>query len=104
MIRRIIFFSLLAFPAFANPDGATIYADQCAGCHAATRLGGTGPALIPESLGRIKGDALTSLISKGRTATQMPAFAATLSAEDIAAVAESVSSPLAKPPCRPSTG
>jgi len=98
MIRRIIFFSLLAFPAFSQPDGAMIYADQCAGCHAATRLGGTGPALIPESLGRIKGDALTSLIAKGRTATQMPAFANTLSPADIAAVASYIASPLATPP------
>jgi len=98
MIRRIIFFSMLAFPAIAEPDGATIYADQCASCHAATRLGGTGPALIPESLGRIKGDVLTGLIAKGRTATQMPAFAATLSPEEIAAVADYVSSPLATPP------
>lgn len=98
MIRRIIFFSLLAFPAIAEPNGAAIYADQCAVCHAATRLGGSGPALIAESLGRIKDDALTSLIAKGRTATQMPAFASTLSAADIAAVADYVSSPLATPP------
>ena len=98
MIRPMIFASLLAFPAFAAPDGAMIYADQCAGCHADTRLGGTGPALIPESLGRLKGEALTNLIAKGRTATQMPAFAGTLSPAEIAAVADYVTSPLATPP------
>ena len=57
MIRRIASSSLLALalPAPAGPDGAMIYADQCASCHAGTRLGGTGPALIPESLGRLSG-------------------------------------------------
>jgi WD40 repeat protein/cytochrome c553 len=98
MIRPIIFFSLLAFPAIAEPDGAAIFTDHCAACHAPTRLGGTGPALIPESLGRLHGDALTSLVANGRTATQMPAFATTLSPEEIAAVAEFIASPLATPP------
>ena len=99
MIRHIVFFSLaLAAPALAAPDGATIYADQCAACHAETRFGGTGPALIPESLDRLKGDKLTAVIANGRPATQMPAFAATLTPEDIAAVAAYISAPLATPP------
>lgn len=103
MIRRIVLFSLLAFPAMPFPavaetDGAAIYADQCASCHADTRFGGTGPALIPESLGRLKGESLENLIAHGRPATQMPAFAATLSAGDIAAVAAYVASPLAAQP------
>jgi cytochrome c553/WD40 repeat protein len=89
---------LLAAPALAQPDGAAIYADLCASCHADTRLGGTGPALIPESLGRLKGDRLTAVIAEGRAMTQMPAFAATLSPEDIAAVADYISQPLATPP------
>lgn len=99
MIRRIAFFSLaLSLPAAAGPDGAVIYADVCASCHAATRFGGSGPALIPESLARLKGDRLEALIANGRPATQMPAFAATLSAEEIAAVAGYVASPLTTPP------
>lgn len=99
MIRRIVFCSLsLAMPAVAGPDGAAIYADLCAGCHAGTRLGGSGPALIPESLARLTGDRLEALIAKGRPATQMPAFAAILSAEEISAVAAYVASPLATPP------
>ena len=98
MIRHIVLFSLLALPAVAAPDGAAIYVDQCASCHAETRFGGTGPALIPESLRQLKGKKLEDLIAKGRTATQMPAFAATLSAADIAAVATYVVSPLATQP------
>jgi DNA-binding beta-propeller fold protein YncE len=103
MIRRTVLFSFLAgtgflTPAMAQPDGAALYSNHCAACHAETRFGGTGPALIPESLGRLKGDKLLDLIARGRTATQMPGFAATLSAADIAAVADFVTSPLATPP------
>ncbi len=98
MIRLIASFSLLATAALAAPDGATIYADQCSSCHAETRLGGKGPALIPESLGRLKGDTLEAVIAGGRAMTQMPAFKATLSPVEIAAVATYVSSPL---PSRP---
>ena len=98
MIRLIASFSLLATAALAAPDGAMIYADQCASCHAQTRLGGTGPALIPESLGRLQGEKLEAVITDGRAMTQMPSFKATLSAEEIAAVAAHVSAPLAAPP------
>ena len=98
MIRLIVSFSLLATTALAAPDGAMIYADQCASCHAETRFGGTGPALIPESLGRLKGDRLEAVITDGRAMTQMPAFKATLSSDEIAAVAAYVSAPLATPP------
>ncbi len=98
MIRPIVFFSLLATTAIANPDGAMIYADQCAACHAETRLGGTGPALIPESLGRLKGEKLAEIIAGGRVATQMPAFKATLNDAEIAAVAAYIATPLANAP------
>ncbi|MBL9050757.1 MAG: c-type cytochrome [Tabrizicola sp.] len=90
--------ALLAAPALAKPDGAAIYADLCASCHAETRLGGKGPALIPESLGRLKGEKLAAVISDGRAMTQMPGFAATLSPEDIAAVADYIAAPLAETP------
>lgn len=104
MIRRILSFSLLlAIPAmpspvWAAPDGAVIYQDLCAGCHAETRLGGTGPALIPETLGRLKGEKLEAIIASGRAATQMAGFAATLSPQDIAAVAAYIGEPLAQAP------
>jgi cytochrome c553 len=93
-----VLLALVAPCAWAGPDGAAIYADLCAGCHAETRLGGTGPALIPESLGRLEGETLEDLIARGRPATQMPAFAGTLTPEAIAAVAAYVAAPLAEPP------
>ncbi|SPH23824.1 Nitrite reductase [Defluviimonas aquaemixtae] len=102
MIRHIAFSSALtalaALPAMAAPDGAALYGEHCAACHAETRLGGMGPALIPETLGRIKGDALQEVIGNGRVATQMPAFAGDLAAEEIAALAAYISAPLAEVP------
>lgn len=89
---------LAAGPALAEVDGAMIYADQCAGCHGEARLGGTGPALIPDSLGRLKGDKLLAVIAEGRAMTQMPAFKTTLGPDEIAALAAYVSAPLAAPP------
>ena len=110
MIRHILSFSLLlvgsamAQPALAAPDGAAIYQDLCAGCHAASRLGGTGPALIPETLGKMKPDKIAEIIAKGRVATQMAGFAATLSPADIAAVADYVAQPLGAGPGLDSAG
>jgi WD40 repeat protein/cytochrome c5 len=89
--------SALAPPALAGPDGAMIYRDLCASCHAESRLGGTGPALIPESLGRLKGDRLAAVIAEGRAMTQMPAFGGTLLPEEIAAVADYVTRPVPTP-------
>jgi cytochrome c553/DNA-binding beta-propeller fold protein YncE len=101
MIRSIASISLLialALPAAAGPDAAALFRDNCASCHAPNRLGGTGPALIPDSLGRLKGPALEDVIAKGRPATQMPAFEASLTAQEIAALAAYVTAPLAVQP------
>lgn len=96
-IASLSLLALLAAPAFAKPDGAAIYADLCSSCHAGTRLGGKGPALIPESLGRLKGDKLAAVITDGRAMTQMPAFKDTLKPEEIAAVADFISQPIPAP-------
>ena len=88
----------IASPALAGPDGQEIYNDLCASCHAESRLGGIGPALIPESLARLRGASLENVIAHGRVATQMPAFSDTLSPDNIAAVAAYISEPLAAIP------
>ena len=82
----------------AGPDGAALFAENCASCHAETRLGGTGPALIPETLGRMMGPALEQVIAEGRPATQMAGFGGQLSAEEIAAVAAYIATPLTETP------
>ncbi len=99
MIRCIASISLLALlagPALAEP--AALYARHCAACHGEGRLGGTGPALIPEALGRMRGPALETVIAAGRTATQMPGFGGTLAGPDIAALAAYLQTPLAEVP------
>ena len=101
MIRFIVSFSLavaLAAPALGEPDGASLFKEHCAACHAETRLGGTGPALIPESLGRLRGETLEDVIAHGRPATQMQGFGETLSKDEIAALADFISMPLAEKP------
>lgn len=86
--------AMSAAPAVAGPNAAALYGQHCAECHGANRLGGQGPALLPESLGRMMGPRLTSVIADGREATQMPGFAETLSPEEIAALAAYVAKPL----------
>ena len=76
MIRHIASLSLAAFlagPALAKPP--ELFATYCARCHGAERLGAIGPALIPETLGRMRGPDLAQVIAEGRPATRMPGFA-----------------------------
>ena len=54
--KEVLWAAALALaPRAATADPAADYAEHCASCHAEDRLGGTGPALIPETLGRVKG-------------------------------------------------
>ena len=71
--------------ALAGPQA--LYDENCASCHGADRLGGTGPALIPETLKRMRGPKIADVIANGRAATQMPAFDEVLEADEIAALA-----------------
>ena len=67
-------------------------------CHGASRLGGIGPALIPQTLKRMRGPNLEAVIRDGREATQMPAFSETLDTDRIAQLAEFLKTPLANVP------
>ncbi|MBA4491819.1 nitrite reductase [Paracoccus sp. S1E-3] len=97
MIRRIVSFSFLAaFPLLAQADAAADYAANCAACHGEDRLGGTGPALIPETLARLRG--IEAIIAEGRPATQMAGFADQLTGDRIAALADYLQAPLAEAP------
>lgn len=88
----------LASPAGAEPDAARLYAEHCASCHGADRLGGQGPALLPENLGRLSGPRAAAVIAQGRNATQMPAFAEMLAKREIDALASYIATPLASIP------
>jgi WD40 repeat protein len=88
--------ALLAFPLFvsAAPDAPALYATHCASCHGEQRLGGIGPALLPENLGRLRQGEAEKVIRDGRPATQMPAFGNTLSADEIKLVSALVYTPV----------
>ncbi|MCP3688789.1 MAG: cytochrome C oxidase Cbb3 [Gammaproteobacteria bacterium] len=70
-----------------------LYQKNCAECHNSHRLGGMGPALLPGNLKRLRKQAAIDVISNGRAATQMPAFADKLSTEEIKALVDYVFSP-----------
>ena len=44
-----------------RPAGLDLYRQHCAECHGADRLGGSGPALLPESLRLKRGDAVATI-------------------------------------------
>jgi mono/diheme cytochrome c family protein/DNA-binding beta-propeller fold protein YncE len=74
--------------ASAQAAAPQIYAEHCAACHGADRLGVTGPALLPESLERLRRPAALQVIGQGRVATQMPGFAGKLSEAEIGQLAD----------------
>jgi mono/diheme cytochrome c family protein len=98
--------SSLAAAAFCLPfavaaeqaDAPALFARKCATCHGEGRLGGMGPALLPENLGRLKADEARKVIAEGRPATQMPAFGGELSGAEIEALAAYVMTTLPEIP------
>ena len=79
-------------------DAPALYAQHCARCHGVERLGLMGPALLPENLRRLKKVAAVEVVTKGRVATQMPAFGHLLDAQQVAALVDYVYAPLPEMP------
>lgn len=103
MVRAALALLALALAFSFAPDArageaAKLFTAHCAQCHGADRLGGTGPALLPETLGRLGRARARKVIAEGRAATQMPAFGETLSEAEIAALADYVFTAPASPP------
>ncbi|VAW99150.1 Nitrite reductase associated c-type cytochorome NirN [hydrothermal vent metagenome] len=71
-----------------------LYQQHCASCHAASRLGGMGPALLPENLKRLRKNKALNIIEKGRAATQMPAFGNVLTASQRQLLVKYIYTPL----------
>ncbi|MCE8023795.1 cytochrome D1 domain-containing protein [Billgrantia aerodenitrificans] len=83
-----------ALPALADePDANVLYNHHCAICHGVSRLGGIGPALLPDNLSRLKHAEAVEVIRDGRAATQMPAYGELLGEAEIAALAEWIYEP-----------
>ncbi len=91
---RLPFFSMLAALAtLVGPaaraqaiDAPALYQQHCAACHAPQRTGLMGPALLPESLARLRQPEAAKTITQGRSATQMAGFADKLQADEVAAL------------------
>jgi mono/diheme cytochrome c family protein/DNA-binding beta-propeller fold protein YncE len=75
-----------------------LYETHCMSCHGASRLGGMGPALLPENLSRLKKHHAEGVIQHGRVATQMPAFDKQLNKNEIKALVDLIYTPLEKVP------
>lgn len=87
---------LACHPCFA--DVAQLFQQHCATCHGSDRLGGTGPALLPESLERLKKPEALRTITEGRVATRMAGFGGKLSADEIKMLADFIYMPLPQIP------
>ncbi len=93
---RALLALVLLVPALALP--ADPYGQHCASCHGAARLGGMGPALLPENLARLKKADAARVIRDSRPGVQMPAFGKLLSEADIARLVELIYSPVVPAP------
>jgi DNA-binding beta-propeller fold protein YncE/cytochrome c553 len=80
------------------PKREALYRANCAECHGADRFGRIGPALLPESLKRLRKPHALRTITEGRAATQMPAFGSKLDKDAIAAIADYIYTPPAVQP------
>ncbi|MCX7164369.1 MAG: c-type cytochrome [Rhodocyclales bacterium] len=86
-------------PAAAEAvEPAALFATHCASCHGANRFGIMGPALLPESLERLRKPEALKTIRDGRAATQMAGFADKLKADEIAALADFIYTAALPPP------
>lgn len=88
----------LSGAAHAADAPRALYQQHCASCHGADRLGGMGPALMPESLERLRKSEALATVAGGRLATQMPAFEGPLSREQIRVLVDYLYTPVSEPP------
>lgn len=101
MIKIIVTATLLVMTtlSYASPTSIdALYQQHCASCHGANRLGGMGPALLPENLKRLRKNKAIKVIANGRAATQMPAFANKLTDKNIQSLVNYVYTPLPQIP------
>lgn len=88
---------ILTAPVLAEEAGDSgtdkLYLQQCAACHGPDRLGGMGPALLPENLGRLKKAEAEKVIREGRAATQMLGYEDILNDQQIADLTDYIYQP-----------
>lgn len=88
---------LISTPALAQDSASSdidqLYRQQCAACHGPDRLGGMGPALLPENLSRLRKTEALEVIREGRPATQMNGFGSRLTEQQIADLTDYIYQP-----------
>ncbi|MBP6224682.1 MAG: c-type cytochrome [Rhizobacter sp.] len=89
---------LLGTSAARAAEPAALFEQHCASCHGPQRTGAMGPALLPESLERLRQPEALKVITQGRVATQMPGFHDKLAADEIAALAQWIYTPVLPTP------
>ncbi len=97
----ILFFSVTTVSLADVPDMPRVndlYSVNCAACHHKQRLGGTGPALLPENLKRLRKASAENVIRNGRDRTLMPAFKSKLNDNEIRSLVDFIYTPLEKIP------
>ena len=80
-------------PADTPQSAEALFAEHCAACHGADRLGGAGPALLPGNLKRLRRAAAATVIAEGRPATQMPGFSGVLGPRAVEALVDLIYTP-----------
>ena len=71
----LVLLCLTALPVLAAPDGAKLFAQNCAACHGLHGHGGVGiPLALPTFLGSVSDEFLFTTIRHGRPGRVMPAF------------------------------
>lgn len=75
-------------------DAHSNFQQHCSSCHGVDRLGGLGPALLPENLARLRKAEAEKVIREGRPATQMQGFGDKLSADEIKALVDYAYTPI----------
>ena len=95
-ILTLVFLLFLATPAVCFSQN--VYQARCAACHGADRLGGMGPALLPENLSRLKKPEAARMIRESRPGVQMPAFGKELDDKEVADLVELIYSPVVPAP------
>ncbi|GAB4346196.1 MAG: cytochrome D1 domain-containing protein [Gammaproteobacteria bacterium] len=87
-----------AAEATTEDEVEQLYLKYCGECHGPGRLGGMGPALLPENLKRLRKPSAVKTIKQGRAATQMPPFEAVLNDEQVNALVSYIYTPLKETP------
>jgi len=88
----LILFAGFGLPAMADPDGAKLFARNCASCHGEKGNGGIGvPLALPSFQAGISDDYLRKTIQIGRPGRVMPAFSS-LSSDEVEAIVHHVRS------------